>query len=98
MKRSELTTQIMKDRKWEALNPDEFNLEDIVFNVKENEDWKYLRCVQSDGTYSEEEYGMCSTYRVYYKKEYFEVSPDKVTWFRLAERPIEVNRVCIYAD
>ena len=96
MKRSELTVAIMKDRGWMPCNANDLRLKDIVFNIQEC--WKYLRCTKSTGTYTENEYNMCSTYRVRYAIEYLEVSMDNINWFKVAERPVEVGRTCIYAD
>lgn len=99
MKRSELTTQMMKERGFKAVNEWE-SLKDIVFNIQENTDyWKFFRMTEEEDTrYTEMSYGMCSTYKVFYKKEYLEVSADKKTWYKVAYRYVETNRVCTYAD
>lgn len=96
MKRSELTIKAMEDRGFKAC-PD-FRLKDIVFNIQENEYWKYLRMTTDDGYYVGTEFGMCSTYEVRSKKEYLEVSQDNKKWYRVAYRYVEVSRRCLYAD
>ena len=46
MKRSELTTQMMKERGFKAVNEWE-SLKDIVFNIQENTDyWKFFRMTE----------------------------------------------------
>ena len=99
MKRSELTVKAMEERRFYATNPNELRLKDIVFNIQENESWKYLRCRTDEReTYSEKEFGMCSTYEVYFHKEYLEYSTDNKTWHPVAFRYVEFNRRCTYAD
>ena len=104
MKRTELTAQKMKDMGWVATFEDGYDLplKDIVFNIQsKNEDgswfWK-LRCRDSANRFSKDEFGMCSTYRVYYKIETLEASADGENWFDIAQRKVETNRTCIYAD
>lgn len=102
MKRSELTYKIMRNMGWKATNRD-CDLEDIVYNIKAKDTdgtylWTYLRCTKGDDTFVRTEFGMCSTYDVYYKYEALEVSVDKNRWYKVAERPVEINRKCVYAD
>ena len=102
MKRSELTYEIMKDMGWKSTNKS-CTLEDIVRNIKTKDTdgtyvWTYLRCTKSEDTYVRTEYGMCSTYEINYKYESLEVSVDKIHWYEVAKRPIEINRRCTYAD
>lgn len=96
MKRSELTVQAMKDRGFEPCK--DYRLKDVVFNIQENEYWKYLQMSTTEEVYVETEYGMCSTYEVRLKREYLEVSADKKTWYPVAYRYKEVSRTCLYAD
>ena len=99
MKRGELTVKIMEDKGWQPTDRNELRLKDIVFNIQNNEEWKHLRCrIDSNETYSETEFGMCSTYEVYLHKEFLEVSSDNVEWFPVAFRFVEFNRRCKYAD
>jgi hypothetical protein len=99
MKRSELTTEIMKDRGFKPVNSNNLRLKDIVFNIQENEYWKYLRCrIDKSEVYTTKEFGMCSTYEIRMWREYLEYSTDNVTWFPVAYRYIEFNRYCTYAD
>ena len=103
MKRSELTAQKMKDMGWVATFEEGYDLplKDIVFNIQSKNDdgswfWK-LRC-RDVGRTDKDEFGMCSTYRVFYKIEALEVSADGKNWYGVAERKVEINRTCIYAD
>ena len=110
MKRAELTTGIMLNRGWEPTGIGIFfyddkvaKLDDIVANIqKKNDDGTYfwrLRCtLDNESIYSKEDYGMCSTYKVFYKLEYLEASVDGVNWDQIAERDIEIGRRCTYAD
>ena len=98
MKRSELTVSIMNDRGFRPVDSSELDIKDIVFNIRNNEYWKYLRLTTDSGVYTETEYNMCSTYEVYLRKEYLEVSEDKKTWYKVAFRFVEFNRRCLYAD
>ena len=99
MKRSELTTAIMRDRGFYPVDSDNYRLKDIVFNIQENEYWKYLRCrVDKSSRYSHTLYQMCATYEVYTHKEYLEYSSDKITWYPVAYRFVEYGRRCVYAD
>ena len=98
MKRSELTVKILEDRCFYPTNPNDLRLKDIVFNIQENEHWRYLRCTTSPEVYTDIEHGMCSTYKIYLHKEYLEVSDDGVKWYAVAFRYVEFNRSCIYAD
>lgn len=101
MKRTELTSQAMKDMGWKPLDPNDLRIKDIVFNIQARNDdgswfWK-LRCV--DGRkFTRTEFGMCSTYDVTYKKEYLEVSADGTSWNAVAERDVRVGSRCVYAD
>ena len=98
MKRSELTVKAMRDMGWIAVN-DEPNIKDIVFNIQENEYWRYLKCEKDmSERYVTKEFGMCSTYEVKFVYEYLSVSADKVKWFKVAKRPVEISRYCTYAD
>ena len=98
MKRSELTVDIMKDRGWYPINPNDLRLKDIVFNIQENV-WPYLRCTMNEHeVYSGREYNMCSTYDVLSHKEYLEVSTDNKQWYKVAYRMVEFSRRCTYAD
>lgn len=102
MKRQELTTKAMQDMGWKATNPDELGIKDIVFNIQEKNDdgtyfWK-LRCTDEDTTYTTTEFGMCATYRIFYKKENLEVSVDGTKWNTVASRYVAMGRTCIYAD
>lgn len=102
MKRTELTAKAMKDMGWTPIDANDLRIKDIVFNIQQkNEDGTYfwkLRCVDGDKRTSRMSYGMCSTYEVYYKNEYLEVSVDGKDWHKVAERFNETNRVCRYAD
>ena len=99
MKRSELTVEIMKDRGWEPTDRNQLRLKDIVYNIQNNEYWKYLRCTtDKDHVYTGKEFGMCSTYEIYKHEEFLEVSTDKKTWHKIASRLVEFNRRCLYAD
>ena len=99
MKRSELTVKAMEDRCFYPTDSNQLRLKDIVFNIQENPEWRYLRCTtDEDHIYSDTEFGMCSTYEVYYHKEYLEVSIDGKKWFPVAFRYVEFNRRCTYAD
>lgn len=98
MKRSELTVDIMEDRGFRPVNANDLRLKDIVFNIQNSEYWKFLRLTKDNDTYTEKEFCMCSTYEVYMKKEYLEVSEDKKTWYKVAYRFVEVHRRCVYAD
>ena len=102
MKRSELTCEIMKDMGWKPTS-ENCTLEDIVRNIKTKDTdgtyvWTYLRCTKSENTFSKTDFGMCSTYKIYYKWENLDVSIDKKYWHTVAERYVEVGRTCIYAD
>ena len=95
--REELTVAIMIDRGFKPC--DDYRLKDIVYNIKVNECWKYLRMTEDTSeTYEGTEFNMCSTYRIYKHKEYLEVSCDKIKWYKLAWRFKEVGRRCLYAD
>ena len=99
MKRSEVTTEILRNMGWNPTDRNDLRLKDIVFNLQENDYWKFLRCrVDDSKVYEEKEFGMCSTYMVKYHREYFEVSADKKNWHSVMYRDIEFNRYCIYAD
>jgi len=99
MKRSELTTAIMNDRGWIPTDPNQLRLKDIVFNIKECDLWKFLRCtVDESQVYEGMEFNMCSTYKTFKHKEYLEVSSDNKKWFKVAYRFKIFNRVCVYAD
>ena len=102
MKRSELTRKKMEDMGWKATNKD-CDLEDIVYNIKVKDTdgtyiWTYLRCTKSANSFTKTEFGMCSTYEIRYKWETLEVSVDKINWYEVAKRIIEVGRRCTYAD
>lgn len=105
MKRSELTAQKMKDMGWVATFEEGYDLplKDIVFNIQsKNEDgtwfWK-LRCIEDKSHYVEkDEYTMCAHYKVYYRKEYLEVSTDGNTWYNVAVRDKYIDKKCVYAD
>lgn len=102
MKRSELTYKKMQNMGWKATTKT-CDLEDIVHNIKARDTdgtylWKYLRCWKSENSYTQTEYGMCSTYENRYKTETLEVSTDGKTWFEVAERPVCVGSRCVYAD
>lgn len=99
MKRSELTIKAMEERGFIPTDRDDLRIKDIVFNIQENEYWVKLRMTDSGETCSKDQYGMCSTYRVYYKKEYLEVFDASANhWRRIAYRWVETWRKCIYAD
>ena len=99
MKRSEVTVDILSKMGWTPTDRNQLRLKDIVFNLQENDDWKYLRCrIDDNKVYEEKEFGMCSTYMVQSHREYFEVSTDKKTWYSVMYRYIEFNRYCVYAD
>lgn len=99
MKRSEVTVEILKNMGWRPTHSNLFNLEKIVFNLQDLDYWKYLRCrVDDSKIYEEKEFGMCSTYVVAYKYEYFEVSENGKTWRPIMVRDIEVGRRCTWAE
>ena len=104
MTRMELTAQKMKDMGWVATFEEGYDLplKDIVFNIQSKNDdgtwfWK-LRCKDTGRRVTKDDWGMCSTYRVLYKIEALEVSTDGEKWYDVAERKVEINRTCIYAD
>lgn len=96
MKRSELTIEKMFNMGWRNEHPC-LTIEKIVDYIKSYK-YPYLRCTMDDDIHSYDDFGMCSTYRVYYKIEYLEASFDKRTWKKIAWRKVETNRNCIYAD
>lgn len=96
MTRGELTVPIMREMGWRPTNPNDLRLKDIVFNIKKC--WKYLRCVTGSEVYTSDEFGMCSTYRVYSHREDLEVSMDNKRWYKVAYRLVEYARQCKYAD
>lgn len=99
MKRNEVTVKILTDMGWKPTHSNLFNLDKIVFNLQNLNYWKYLRCrVDDSKIYEEKEFGMCSTYMVRYKHEYFEVSRDNKTWQSIMVRNVKVDSRCIYAD
>ena len=98
MKREEVTPKILRDMGFKPTKDYE-KLDDIVFNLQENEYWKYLRLrTDENNIYSEKEYGMCSTYKIFMKREYFEVSSDKKIWHSVMYRYVEFKRVCVWAE
>lgn len=96
MKRSELTVEKMFNMGWRNEHPC-LTIEKIVDYIKSYK-YPYLRCTMDDNIHSYDDFGMCSTYRVYYKIEYLEASFDNRTWKKIAWRKVETNRNCIYAD
>lgn len=99
MKRSELTVKAMEERGFIPTDSNDLRLKDIVFNIQENEYWVKLRMTDSGETYSDTEYTMCSTYKVYYKKEYLEVlDAFSKKWYKVAYRWVKTCKKCIYAD
>lgn len=98
MKREEVTTKILRDMGFRVTRDYE-KLDDIVFNLQENDYWRFLRLrTDENKTYSEKEYGMCSTYEVFEHPEYFEVSSDKKKWYPVMVRLVEYKRVCVWAE
>ena len=99
MKREEVTSKILADMGFEPTDRDQLRLKDIVFNLQENEYWRFLRLrIDDSKVYEEKEFGMCSTYMVQSHKEYFEVSSDKKTWYPVMYRYVEFNRYCTWAE
>lgn len=110
MTRTELTADIMLNRGWKPVGIGIFFYDDkvakldaIVANIqKKNSDGTYfwrLRCtLDNENIYSKTDYGMCSTYKIFYKSEYLEASTDGVNWNQIAERDVEIGKRCIYAD
>lgn len=104
MTRMELTAQKMKDMGWVAIFEEGYDLplKDIVFNIQSKNDdgswfWK-LRCREGNDYIAKDEYTMCAHYKVYYKKEYLEVSDDGNRWYSVAVREVYFDKRCIYAD
>ena len=108
MTRAELTYDKMVDTGWKSFFEGErvrvedkvttsVPLEEVVSNIKDYT-YKFLRCSDDGYTYIEDDFGMCSTYRVYMKKEFLEVSDDNINWVLVAHRMVETYRYCIYAD
>ena len=84
---------------WRPTHSNLYNLEKIVFNLQDTDCWKYLRCrVDDSKVYEEKEFGMCSTYMIRYKYEYFEVSRDNKTWEPVMVRNVEVGKNCLWAE
>lgn len=99
MKRNEITVQAMENRGFMPTDANELRLKDIVYNIQKNEYWEKFRLAQEDGRYEFYDYGMCSTYKVFKKKEYLEVySSYTKEWYKVAYRFVEVGRTCVYAD
>ena len=101
MKRSELTVDAMKNMGWRATDRNELPIKDIVYNIQQkNEDgsWFWKLRTHKSRTFTKDDWGMCSTYRVTYVREYLEVSGDGKKWYDVAERDVEIGRRCIYAD
>lgn len=99
MKRSELTVKAMEEMGWEEVAPrTEPLIKDIVCAIKDGF-YKYLRCaIDKSRTWTETDFEICATYKVSYCWEYLEFSLDNVEWHRVAKRPHQISRWCVYAD
>ena len=102
MKRSELTRKAFENMGWKSTDKT-MDTEDIVWNIKAKDIngqylWKNLRCVKGNRYREYDDFGMCSTYRVTKRNEILEVSYDGEKFYPVAERFVEVSRVCTYAD
>ena len=100
MDRLDFTKQIMEDMGWVAYNDSDLNIDDVIYNIKaKNEDgsyvWEYLRCRDDKMDYVKYEIDSGLTYKITYKKEYFEVSEDCKIWYTVAVRDTEISRKCV---
>lgn len=99
MKRSEVTVKEMEERGFYPVDPNDMRMKDIVFNIQKNKYWEKFRLTSNDDRYEFYDYGMCSTYKVFKKKEYLEVySSYTKKWYKVAYRYVEIGRTCVYAD
>lgn len=96
MKRSELTVQYMLDKGWRVFDKNT-SMDSIVKDIVDKV-YKYLRCTRDIGTWVKRKYTVCSTYDVIYVTEYLEATFDNESWFKVAERDLEVSRKCVYSD